>query len=416
MFQQEPRISLREPSPPIIAAGAKFDALIIQCFMKRSRLRASSRPDPPVVCASSSSRKSYRVPSTDYCNDKSWNDVRATVQFLERGAAGETPWRKVGKQFSRGDRQTRIRLGYRLARAGNQGHRQKGSDRNLLRCFQVILAFRDPASPDQVSFLRFPYEQVGPSTEAIDDPPPDTIIASSTERSQIPRLVNIGIKCWRLAGRYRFGVMLEHNWSQFPIRFLHFFSSLDTRPSGTAGCTAVSLINLERLSTGWMPIKSLIVQLPITEYLRLKQSLGIVPLGRRETLAIIFAPSGAADKRKPGLRVIACLDKRTLWLSLHRSVYENPFVVALVGLVISFAPPAFGSTERHGESRNCSPGSRVWLRTMTRHSIAGCSYRAGFYAEDAIFNTPEGTFQESAGIEELYAPIFGRCIPRTLLP
>jgi L,D-peptidoglycan transpeptidase YkuD (ErfK/YbiS/YcfS/YnhG family) len=77
--------------------------------------------------------------------------------------------------------------------------------------------------------------------------------------------------------RYKFGVMLEHNWSQIPgfgsCIFLHVW---DRHRSGTAGCTAVSLANLEHL-IHWLDADNypLIVQLPITEYLRLKQPWGL---------------------------------------------------------------------------------------------------------------------------------------------
>jgi zinc D-Ala-D-Ala dipeptidase len=91
---------------------------------------------------------------------------------------------------------------------------------------------------------------------------PDITIASSIE----PEL--------NTATGYRFGVMLEHNWSQIPgYGSCIFFHVWDRDRNGTVGCTAVSLTNMERL-IHWLDASKnpLIVQLPVVEYLRLKES------------------------------------------------------------------------------------------------------------------------------------------------
>jgi hypothetical protein len=73
--------------------------LIFRCLgMNETGYTSRSHPEPPVSLHRS-------VPEIQSCRQlivvttKSWNDVNATVQFLERAHAGDTLWRKVGKQF-----------------------------------------------------------------------------------------------------------------------------------------------------------------------------------------------------------------------------------------------------------------------------------------------------------------------------
>jgi D-alanyl-D-alanine dipeptidase len=75
-------------------------------------------------------------------------------------------------------------------------------------------------------------------------------------------------------GQYRFGVMIEHNWSQIPgAGSCIFFHVWNRDRTGTAGCTAASLANLKRL-LHWLDANQnpLIIQLPSPEYARLKRS------------------------------------------------------------------------------------------------------------------------------------------------
>jgi hypothetical protein len=72
----------------------------------------------------------------------------------------------------------------------------------------------------------------------------------------------------------RFGIMIEHNWRPRPglgsCIFLHVWDSV---LRGTAGCTAVSSAHLEQLLR-WMDAQNnpLIIQLPLPEYVLLRQS------------------------------------------------------------------------------------------------------------------------------------------------
>ena len=79
------------------------------------------------------------------------------------------------------------------------------------------------------------------------------------------------------------------------------------------------------------------------------------------------------------------------------------FVIALVGLTISFAPPALaqqndtvdGETAQH--VRDLATSYDAAFNRQDAVTIAG------LYAEDAVFHTPERTFHGRQAIEELYA-------------
>ena len=258
----------------LIPTALSLTALIVQFFLSGAGYASSSRPNPPIVLH-------HSIPQIRSCRQlivvttKSWNDVRASVEFLERTQAGETPWRKVGERFPGVVGKHGFGWGIGLHGTGEVGAptKKEGDQRSPAGVFKLYSVF-GTASPAQVSFLRFPYEQVGPSTEAIDDP-------HSRYYNRIVSRTTVKYRDWStsesmlaVGGRYRFGVMLEHNWSQIPgSGSCIFFHVWDSDRDGTAGCTAVSLVNLERL-IHWLDAEKcpLIVQLPKTEYLRLKQS------------------------------------------------------------------------------------------------------------------------------------------------
>ena len=255
--------------------GLTLLALIVQCFrISETGYAASSRQELPV-------NLHYSVPQIQSCRQliivttKSWYDVKAHVQFLERAQAGDTSWKEVGKQFSGVIGKRGFGWGIGLHGTGEPGTptKKEGDQKSPAGVFKLYSVF-GTASPGQVSFLRFPYEQVTPSTEAIDDPRSryynrivDRAVIKHPDWSSSESMLAV-------RSRYRFGVMIEHNWSQIPGFGSCIFSHvMDRDQGGTAGCTAVSLTNLERL-LHWLDADSnpLIVQLPWTEYVRLKHS------------------------------------------------------------------------------------------------------------------------------------------------
>ena len=79
------------------------------------------------------------------------------------------------------------------------------------------------------------------------------------------------------------------------------------------------------------------------------------------------------------------------------------FVIALVGLTINFASPDFA---QQNDTVDAEIAQQV--RALASNYDAAFNRQdavtiAGLYAEDAVFNTPEGTFHGRQAIEELYA-------------
>lgn len=253
-------------------------ALIIQCFgISEAGHASSSHGEVPAVLH-------HSVPQIQACRQlivvttRSWSDAKASVKFLERTQMGNAPWREVGRQFPGVIGKRGFAWGIGLHGTGEPGapRKQEGDEKSPAGAFRLYSVF-GTASPNQVSFLRFSYEQVTSSTEAIDDP-------RSRYYNRIVNRAGIKNPDWSssesmvaVGSRYRFGVMIEHNWSQIPgFGSCIFFHVWDRDPVGTAGCTAVSLAHLERL-LHWLDASKnpLIVQLPLPEYVRLKQSWGL---------------------------------------------------------------------------------------------------------------------------------------------
>jgi hypothetical protein len=100
------------------------------------------------------------------------------------------------------------------------------------------------------------------------------------------------------------------------------------------------------------------------------------------------------------------------WQNLHRVAK-----LGLVGLAIRFAPPAFAQ-----QKDTVDPETAQQVRAFASNYDAAFNRQdavtvAGLYAEDAVFNTPEGTFQgRQATKNSMQNIISGRSIPRTLSP
>jgi uncharacterized protein (TIGR02246 family) len=78
-------------------------------------------------------------------------------------------------------------------------------------------------------------------------------------------------------------------------------------------------------------------------------------------------------------------------------------LLALVGLTISFAPQAFAQ-----QNDAVDPETARQARALASNYDAAFNRQdavtvAGLFAEDAVFNAPEGTFHGRQAIEELYA-------------
>src|SRR6201997_912851 len=79
------------------------------------------------------------------------------------------------------------------------------------------------------------------------------------------------------------------------------------------------------------------------------------------------------------------------------------FVVALVGLAIRFAPPAFAQQNDTGDAETAQQVRALASNYDAAFNRQDAVTIAGLYAENAVFNTPEGMFHGRQAIEELYA-------------
>jgi zinc D-Ala-D-Ala dipeptidase len=204
---------------------------------------------------------------------RGWNDAKATVQLFARLEEEPAAWRAYGKPFPAMIGAHGFGWGIGLHGTGEPEApcKVEGDRRAPAGVFKLYSAF-GLASPDRVRFLRFPYRQVTSTTEAVDDP----------RSKYYNRIVNREIVSrpdWstsesmqRVGGRYRFGVMVEHNWGQRPgygsCIFLHLWAGAG---QGTSGCTAMGSSDLNRL-LHWLDARQdpLVVQLPLAKYERLR--------------------------------------------------------------------------------------------------------------------------------------------------
>jgi D-alanyl-D-alanine dipeptidase len=207
-----------------------------------------------------------------------WEDVNATVRLFERSAGLGSNWRRSGNPFPAVIGQRGLAWGIGLHGSGEPGEplKREGDKKAPAGVFRFGDAF-GTARPEQVRFLRLPYRQITPSTEAIDDP-------RSKYYNQVVDRTTITHPDWassesmlRVGGRYRLGVIIRHNAEAYPgFGSSIFFHVWDPHFAGTTGCTATSYDHLVHL-LGWLhPRKNpLIVQLPMDEYLRLKPQWGL---------------------------------------------------------------------------------------------------------------------------------------------
>jgi len=77
--------------------------------------------------------------------------------------------------------------------------------------------------------------------------------------------------------------------------------------------------------------------------------------------------------------------------------------LALAALTISFAPPAFAQQNDTVDAETAQQVRALASNYDTAFNRRDAVAVAGLYAEDAVFNTPEGTFHGRQAIKELYA-------------
>jgi L,D-peptidoglycan transpeptidase YkuD (ErfK/YbiS/YcfS/YnhG family) len=211
---------------------------------------------------------------------KGWDDVSAIIRLYERSSAEASRWRPYGEPFPAVIGQHGLAWGVGLHGDGaGEPRKREGDLKAPAGVFQFGAVF-GIATPEQVRFLRLPYRRVTATTEAVDDPK-SKFYNQIVDRSQIlhPDWTS-SESMLQVGGRYRLGVVIEHNPAAIPgfgsCIFLHVW---DPRYPGTTGCTATDYDHLLRLLRWLDPKKRpLIVELPTAEYERLKQRWGLPAL------------------------------------------------------------------------------------------------------------------------------------------
>src|ERR1700722_7970726 len=202
-----------------------------------------------------------------------WENGNATVRLFERSAGSGSNWRRSGNPFPAVIGQRGLAWGIGLHGSGEPGEpsKREGDKKAPAGVFRFGDAF-GTARPGQVRFLGLRYRQVTPATEAIDDP-------RSKYYNQVVDRTTITHPDWassesmlQVGRRYRLGVIIRHNATAYPgFGSCIFFHVWDPHYSGTTGCTAAAYSHLVGLLRWLDPRKQpLIVQLPSTEYERLK--------------------------------------------------------------------------------------------------------------------------------------------------
>jgi D-alanyl-D-alanine dipeptidase len=202
-----------------------------------------------------------------------WNATTAEMHCFER-ADGRDDWTEVhgisGAIVGRAGLAWGTGLHRRPPDAGPE--KREGDDRTPAGAFRLVEAFGF-ASKREAGITRFPYRQVTEKTEGVDDP-------ASRYYNRVVEGHGIGQKDWhsseqmrRVGERYRWGVVVAHNWDQVPGRgsciFLHVWPC---GRGGTSGCTALPGDSMERVIR-WLDRRKnpILVQLPRAEYAALRE-------------------------------------------------------------------------------------------------------------------------------------------------
>ncbi|MBV9924105.1 MAG: L,D-transpeptidase family protein [Acidobacteria bacterium] len=203
---------------------------------------------------------------------RGWDEVPGVLRRFERkGAKGV--WTRVGADVPVAVGRSGLGWGAGLVETGAEAGPQKkeGDGKAPAGVFALGSAFGF-APLREAAWLRFPYVQLTPSVECVDD------TASRSYNLIVDRLA-AGSVDWnssehmRAVEGYRWGMVVRHNTAPtVPGRgsciFLHVWSGPG---KGTAGCTAMEEGNLTELLRWLDPKKSpLLVQLPEAEYTRLR--------------------------------------------------------------------------------------------------------------------------------------------------
>ncbi len=206
-----------------------------------------------------------------------WNAVGARLQRFERNS-GTTGWRALGPAIDvvvgRGGMGWGI--GLHGTRSINDPVKREGDGRAPAGVFFLNTVF-GYAKPSEARIAAFPYREVTPSTQAVED-------GQSKYYNRLVDAARVGDRDWRGSeimlrpdNIYRWGVVVEHNWKAFPGGGSCIFMHIWRGPQhGTAGCTAMPPEDMEDI-VRWLDWQKhpLLVQLPAETYDTVKDQWGL---------------------------------------------------------------------------------------------------------------------------------------------
>lgn len=207
-----------------------------------------------------------------------WEAVAGTLWRYER-ANIDAPWRLIGSQWSVvvGRNGMGWGRGWHAPQLGEGPTKKEGDSKAPAGVFRLTRAF-GYAPAAEAATVKLPYTYLTSTIECVDDIH-SVHYNTLVDRSQIKAVDwNSAEQLLRPDGRYRWGVIVEHNTEPTVAGagsciFLHIWENAFT---GTAGCTAMETANIEQLLSWLDPAaKPLLVQLPENEFNRLRQSWGL---------------------------------------------------------------------------------------------------------------------------------------------
>ena len=149
--------------------------------------------------------------------------------------------------------------------------KSEGDDRAPAGAFRLVEAFGF-AGKREAGITHFRYRKLTDDTEAIDDPASRYYNRLVESAKIIPKDWKSSERMRQIGERYRWGVVVAHNWDQVPNRgsciFLHVWPR---GTGGTSGCTALPGDSMERVIR-WLDRRKnpVLVQLPRAEYVALR--------------------------------------------------------------------------------------------------------------------------------------------------
>ena len=205
-----------------------------------------------------------------------WKDHQGSLQCYERSSTNET-WKAVGGSIPVVVGRNGLGWGVGLHQADmdtpRDGGKEKreGDGRAPAGIFRLSSAF-GYAPAKEAGEIKLPYTQAAPSLRCVDD----------TQSRHYNRIVDSALikpdwksaeEMRRMDDQYRMGIVVDHNTNPvIPGRgsciFIHIWKGSD---AGTAGCTAMSQENMERLLR-WLDPSSnpVLIQLPEGTYRKLR--------------------------------------------------------------------------------------------------------------------------------------------------